>query len=159
MEKKEILEKIDVTIFGDDIYHGYTDDTTWNGFICPYFTKEEAFRFMEDTVKEFPESRIIFNEKNNTFYERDSENCPDEYSYIDTYICANYTKEELEEMDEEKEKEAKEKAKEDYKNKIENFFEEWFILVGKFVGEKETIDGPLELYNFGGYIVWERSYK
>lgn len=159
MEKKEILEKIDVTIFGDDIYHGYTDGTTWNGFICPYFTKEEAFRFMKDTVKEFPESRVIFDEKNNTFYERDSENCPDEYSYIDTYIYTNYTKEELKKMDEDEEKEAKEKAKENYKNKIESFFKEWFIPVGKFVGEKKTIDGPLELYNFGGYIVWERSYK
>jgi hypothetical protein len=38
-------------------YEGYTDGTLWNGWECPWFTKEVAEEMMRDFIKEGGEAK------------------------------------------------------------------------------------------------------
>lgn len=46
---RNTMRKTNFQICDDDrIYEGYTDGTLWNGWECPWFTKEVADRIMQD---------------------------------------------------------------------------------------------------------------
>ena len=80
----KIARKTKFTIDGEQIFEGYTFDRYWNGFDCPYFTKEIAmeickeFSFKYDEVEE---CRRFYDEETDTFYEEDY-NCDYEREII-----------------------------------------------------------------------------
>jgi hypothetical protein len=36
-----------IEVYGDVRFQGFTQDETWNGWACPYFTFEQAQRIVE----------------------------------------------------------------------------------------------------------------
>lgn len=66
--------KTSFSIDGEKSFEGYTFNRYWNGFDCPYFTKEVAmeickeFSFKYDEVEE---CRRFYDEETDTFYEED----------------------------------------------------------------------------------------
>lgn len=51
------------------IYDGYTDGTHWNGWACPWFTKETALEIVDAYNALMPDNelRAIYNETEDTF--------------------------------------------------------------------------------------------
>lgn len=51
------------------IYDGYTDGTHWNGWACPWFTKETALEIADDYNVLMPDDKVrtIYNETEDTF--------------------------------------------------------------------------------------------
>lgn len=45
-------EKISVTLWGNEFFEAYSTGETWNGWKCPYFTKEVADKLMTYLLKE-----------------------------------------------------------------------------------------------------------
>lgn len=41
----------------EDIYEGYTDGTLWNGWECPWFTKEVADKMVRDFIRDGGEAK------------------------------------------------------------------------------------------------------
>lgn len=55
----------------DEIYEGYTNGSTWNGWECPYFTLEVGKKICEDYSDD--EHRLYYDEIEDCFMEFDME--------------------------------------------------------------------------------------
>lgn len=74
------METIRVTLDGGTFFTALTDGQTWNGFQCPYFTKEEGLKIVDYVQHD----GITYNEDIDSFIEFDA--CDihnkDNYTYI-----------------------------------------------------------------------------
>lgn len=68
--------KFSIESFGSQTFDGYTLDETWNGWVCPYFTYEEALKIVEAQKnasgeawyeKETDQFVFVFQEESETF--------------------------------------------------------------------------------------------
>lgn len=50
----------------EEVFHGYSDDDMWNGYVCPYFPYDEAVRILEafENTWSYDEERKSFSVRN-----------------------------------------------------------------------------------------------
>lgn len=90
MREKDILENNNLNFRegnfyvcdSDLIYKGYTTGETWNGWACPYFSKEVCFNMIN----------TLFDDENNYAFYNEEENCF--ICYMD-FDFTDYPKEKL----------------------------------------------------------------
>lgn len=70
----------------EEVFHGYSDGDTWNGFACPYFDYNEAVRVLNTLGNkwEYNEEQKVF-----TVFDLDDdegESDPVEYEMVELFI-------------------------------------------------------------------------
>ena len=76
------MRKTKFTICDDErIYEGYTDGTLWNGWECPWFTKEVTEQIMQDLNKDGVETEYDDERDSYIVYQVDGE--PDVFDGVD----------------------------------------------------------------------------